>query len=295
MSRFSLSISWVRVMPPLFVFLWSTGFIVARYGMPLSPPFKFLELRFLFSIACFLLWIFIAKIKWPVGRQQWFHLSVTGLFIQAGYLGGVWVGVKSGIGSGLTALIVGLQPVLTAIWLSSRRHQISRRQWYGLWLGLGGVILVLLNKLMAGIEITTWGLAAEIIALLSITTGTLYQKTFVKACDVRTANTVQLLASAVITLPLALMETEAIKWGEQFFYSLAWSVVGLTIGASSLFYILIHRGASSAVTSLMYLVPPTTAAIAWLLFEEPITLITLAGVALTALGVSLVVRTPQSN
>jgi len=205
------------------------------------------------------------------------------------------VGVKSGIGSGLTALIVGLQPVLTAIWLSSRKHQISIKQWCGLWLGLGGVVLVLFNKLIAGIEITTWGLTAEIIALLSITIGTLYQKTFVKPCDVRTANTVQLLASAVITLPLALMETEAIQWSEQFFYALAWSVIGLTIGASSLFYILIHKGASQAVTSLMYLVPPTTAAIAWLLFEEPITLTTLIGVALTALGVSLVVRTPQPN
>ena len=164
MSRLT-SIPWVRGMPALFVFLWSTGFIVARYGMPLSPPFKFLELRYLFSIACFLLWIFIAKISWPQGRNQWMHLSITGLFIQAGYLGGVWVGVKSGIGSGLTALIVGLQPVLTAIWLSSRKHQISIKQWCGLWLGLGGVVLVLFNKLIAGIEITTWGLTAEIIAI----------------------------------------------------------------------------------------------------------------------------------
>ena len=286
---------WFRLMPPLFVLLWSTGFIVARYGMPLSPPFKFLELRYLCSILCLLPWIFISKIKWPQGSIQWLHLSVTGLLIQAGYLGGVWFGVKSGIGSGLTALIVGLQPVLTAIWLSSRQHQISRRQWLGLWLGLGGVILVLSNKLIGGIELTTWGLIAEICALLSITAGTLYQKAFIKPCDVRTANTVQLIAAALITLPLALGESENIQWGDQFFYSLAWSVLGLTIGASSLFYLLIQKGASSSVTSLMYLVPPTTAIMAWLLFGEPITLITLFGVALTALGVSLVVRVPSSN
>jgi drug/metabolite transporter (DMT)-like permease len=282
-------------MPPLFVLLWSTGFIVARYGMPLSPPFKFLELRYLCSIVFLVPWILISKIKWPQGRLQWLHLSVTGLLIQAGYLGGVWFGVKSGIGSGLTALIVGLQPVLTAIWLSSRQHQITRRQWLGLWLGLCGVILVLFNKLIGGIELTTWGLIAEICALLSITTGTLYQKAFVKPCDVRTANTVQLIAAALITLPLALLESEAIQWSDQFFYALTWSVVGLTIGASSLFYLLIQKGASSSVTSLMYLVPPTTAFMAWLLFGEPITLITLVGVALTAVGVSLVVRVPSSN
>ena len=295
MRRLSTHFSWVRVMPPLFVLLWSTGFIVARYGMPLSPPFKFLELRFLFSIACLLPWIYIAKVAWPQDSAQWLHLSVAGLFIQAGYLGGVWFGVKSGIGSGLTALIVGLQPVLTAFWLSSQRHQISLRQWGGLWLGLGGVVLVLFNKLIGGIEVTMWGLIAEVIALLSITIGTLYQKSFLKACDVRTANTIQLMASALVTLPLALIESESIQWSSQFFYALTWSVFGLTIGASSLCSLLIQKGAASSVTSLMYLVPPTTALLAWLLFSEPITLTTLLGVALTAVGVSLVVRVPRSD
>ena len=295
MMRLSLTVPWVRLTPPLFIFLWSTGFIVARYGMPLSPPFKFLELRFLFTIVVFLPWIFIAKIQWPKERKQWFHLSVTGLFIQAGYLGGVWVGVKSGIGSGLTALIVGLQPVLTAIWLASRKHQITTRQWGGLWLGFGGVILVLLNKLSDGISLTGWGLGAEVCALLSITIGTLYQKAFVKPCDVRTANTLQVFAALIITLPFALLETEAIQWNNQFVYSLAWSVFGLTVGASSLFYMLIQKGAASAVTSLFYLVPPTTALLAWFLFDEPITLTTLLGVALTAFGVSLVVRETQTG
>jgi len=295
MMRITLNVTWVRFIPPLFVFLWSTGFIVARYGMPLSPPFKFLELRYVLSLCCFLPWIFIAKIKWPQERAQWFHVCFAGLFIQAGYLSGVWVGVKSGIGSGLTALIVGLQPVLTAIWLSSRQHQILARQWLGLWLGLGGVILVLFNKLSGGIEITQMGLLAEVGALLSITIGTLYQKSFVKPCDVRTASSLQLIASALITLPLALSESEAIQWSDQFFYALGWSVFGLTIGASSLFYLLIQKGAAQAVTSLMYLVPPTTAILAWLLFGEPITLTTLLGVVLTAVGVSLVVRAPRTD
>ncbi len=286
----SFKFTWIQVMPPLFVLLWSTGFIVARYGMPLSPPFKFLELRYIFSILCFLPWIYFAKVPWPSKKMEWVHLAVTGVFIQAGYLGGVWVGVKSGIGSGLTALIVGLQPVLTAFWLSSRKHMVTKRQWLGLWLGLAGVLMVLSQKLSEGMEVTLPGLLAELIALISITVGTLYQKSFVKPCDVRTANTVQLMASALISLPFVLLETEPVQWGAQFFYSLAWSVLGLTLGAGSLLYILIQRGAASSVTSLMYLVPPTTAVIAWILFGEAITLSTVFGVVLAAIGVSLVIR-----
>ena len=286
----SFKFTWIQVMPPLFVLLWSTGFIVARYGMPLSPPFKFLELRYIFSILCFLPWIYFTKVPWPSKKMEWVHLAVTGVFIQAGYLGGVWVGVKSGIGSGLTALIVGLQPVLTAFWLSSRKHMVTKRQWLGLWLGLAGVLMVLSHKLSEGMEVTLPGLLAELIALISITVGTLYQKSFVKPCDVRTANTVQLMASALISLPFVLLETEPVQWGAQFFYSLAWSVLGLTLGAGSLLYLLIQRGAASSVTSLMYLVPPTTAVIAWILFGEAITLSTVFGVVLAAIGVSLVIK-----
>ncbi len=293
MTKTELNFTWIEVMPYLFVLLWSTGFIVARYGMPLSPPFKFLELRYICSILCFLPWIFLAKVPWPTERKQWLHLGVTGTLIQAGYLGGVWVGVKSGIGSGLTALIMGLQPVLTAFWLSSRQHLITKRQWLGLWLGLSGVLLVVSHKLSEGIEVNLPGFTAELIALLSITAGTLYQKQFVKSCDVRTANTVQLMASALVSLPLAGLEIEQIQWSAQFFYSLAWSVLGLTLGAGSLFYLLIQRGAASQVTSLLYLVPPTTAVMAWILFGEAITLMTLLGVALTVMGVWLVVKTQK--
>jgi drug/metabolite transporter (DMT)-like permease len=127
-------------------------------------------------------------------------------------------------------------------------------------------------------------------ALVSITTGTLYQKRFVQPCDVRSANAVQLMAAYVVTLPLALIETEPALWNAEMTWALAWSVLALTLGGSSLFYILIQRGAAASVTSLMYLVPPTTAVMAWVLFNEPITLVTLAGIAVTAVGVSLVVR-----
>ncbi len=285
-------------MPWVFVLIWSTGFIVARYGMPHSPPLTFLAWRYVFSIACFLPWIWLAGVKWPTERKQLLHLSVTGVLMHAGYLGGVWAAVKAGMGSGLSALVVGLQPVLTAIWLSSTGGHISRRQWVGLGLGFGGLVLVVSRKFGAGGpgDTATWlNLSFAVLALFSITVGTLYQKRFVKPCDVRSANTVQLLAALVVTLPLALLETESLAWNSQSAMALAWSVLGLTLGGSSLLYLLIQRGAAASVSSLMYLVPPCTALIAWLLFDEPITAVTLAGTALTALGVSLVVRAPNPS
>jgi len=285
--------TWLRAMPVVFVLIWSTGFIVARYGMPNSPPFTFLLLRYAFSILCFVPWVMWARVRWPEGRTQWLHLAVTGVLMHAGYLGGVWAAVKVGMGSGLSALIVGLQPVLTAIWLSSRGGHVTRRQWQGLALGFLGLAMVVSRKLEGGIEVTPWSLTMALMALVSITTGTLYQKHFVQPCDVRSANAVQLMAAFVVTLPIACLETEAVQWNTQMIGAMAWSVVGLTLGGSSLLYVLIQRGAAATVTSLMYLVPPTTAVIAWFLFDEAITFVTLAGIAVTAVGVSLVVRPPR--
>ena len=289
----SSPLSWLGAMPVIFVGIWSTGFIVARYGMPNSPPFAFLWLRFAFSILCFLPWIWISKVPWPSDKKQWLHLGVTGIFLQTGYLGGVWSAVKGGMGSGLSALIVGLQPVLTAIWLSSQGGQVTRRQWLGLLLGFVGLSMVVSHKLEGGIEVTPLSLSMAFIALAAITIGTLYQKQFVKPCDVRTASSVQLMAAWLVTLPLAMMETESIQWNHQMLYAMAWSVLCLTLGGSSLFYMLIQRGAAASVTSLMYLVPPTTAVLALILFGETMTWVTLLGILVTALGVSLVVRQPK--
>ena len=289
-------------MPAVFVLIWSTGFIVAKFGLPYAPALTFLVLRYTFSIACFLVWIGLSGARWPRGGQQWLHLAMTGVLMHAGYLGGVWIAVKSGMGSGLTALIVGLQPVITAIWLSwsassgssgpggAPQAQVTPRQWVGLVMGLGGLLLVVARKFGSGSEVTALTLGCAVFALFSITVGTLYQKRFVQPTDVRTANAVQLAAALVVTLPFTLLETEAIVWSGEFIGAMAWSVLALTLGGSSLLYLLIQRGAATAVTSLLYLVPPTTAMMAWLLFGETITLATIAGTALTAVGVSLVVR-----
>ncbi|MCJ0763816.1 DMT family transporter [Variovorax terrae] len=279
-------------MPAVFVLIWSTGFIVARYGMPHAPPLSFLAVRYFLSVLCFAVWALLARAAFPAGLRQWQHLAVTGVLMHAGYLGGVWAAIKLGMGAGLVALLVGLQPVLTAVWVSSRGGQVSARQWGGLALGFAGLALVVWQKLGLG-EIHGLNFMLALGALLSITAGTLYQKRFVAPCDVRTASFVQLAAAFVVTLPLALWETEPMRWNAELAGAMAWSVLALTLGGSSLLYLLIQRGAATAVTSLLYLVPPCTALMAWLLFAEPITGFTVAGMALTAFGVSLVVRSAR--
>jgi drug/metabolite transporter (DMT)-like permease len=279
----------VRAMPAVFVVIWSTGFIVARYGMPHAPPMKFLAARYALSVACFIVWALAARVALPSDRRQLGHLAVTGILMHAGYLGGVWAAVKLGMGAGLAALLVGLQPVLTAVWIAGRGGAVESRQWMGLVLGFAGLALVVRDKLGLG-EISGPNLALALGALVSITAGTLYQKRFLGPCDVRAANLVQLVAAFAVTIPLALLETEGMRWNGQLAGALAWSVLGLTLGGSSLLYLLIQRGAATAVTSLMYLVPPCTALMAWMLFREPIGFTTVSGMALTALGVSLVVR-----
>jgi drug/metabolite transporter (DMT)-like permease len=187
---------------------------------------------------------------------------------------------------------VGLQPVLTAVWISHRGGQVTHRQWSGLWLGFAGLLLVLMRKLVESFEVTPFTLSMAVLALLSITTGTLYQKRHVQPCDVRSANCVQLMAAGWVSLPFAWFESDPVRWHPDLFGAMAWSVLGLTLGGSSLLYMLIQRGAAASVSSLMYLVPPTTAIMAWFLFDEPLTPLTLLGIALTAVGVSLVVRKP---
>ncbi|MCE2690866.1 MAG: DMT family transporter [Rubrivivax sp.] len=246
-------------MPGVFVLIWSTGFVVARFGMPHAPPMTFLTWRFALSVAAFLLWIRLSGARWPQGRSQWMHLAVVGALLHGGYLGGVWAAVKGGMSAGTAALIVGLQPLLTALWMSGVGHaqRASSRQWAGLGLGLAGLVLVVWRKLGLG-EASGATVVLAVLALLSITAGTLWQKRHVRACDVRTANTVQLMSAFLLCLPFALAESEPFP--------------------------------ATQVTSLMYLVPPCTAFLAWLLFDEALTPGVLAGMVLTAAGVWLVVR-----
>ena len=282
----------LQAMPWVFVGIWSTGFVVARLGMPHAGPFGFLTWRFGLSVLAFVLWVALSGARWPQGGAQWRHLAVTGALLHAGYLGGVWAAVKAGLGAGMAALLVGLQPLLTAMWVaySGQETRLVWRQWAGVALGLAGVLLVVGHKLGHG-EVNAANAAMAIAALLSITAGTLYQKRFVAPCDVRTANAVQLGTSFLLCLPLALwVESEPLRWHPELIVAMAWSVLGLTLGGSSLLYLLIQRGAATRVSSLMYLVPPCTAVLAWAMFNEALGPGVAAGFACAAAGVGLVMR-----
>lgn len=272
--------------------------------MPHSPPFSFLVVRFALSMGCFAILLGLAStrqtLQWPQGRAQWLHLCVVGLLMHAGYLGGVWAAVKAGIGAGLVALIVNFQPVLTALWVAKfEGGQVTRRQWAGLAVGFVGLILVMSRKFGVGGEATVLNLVLSVFALLAMTAGALYQKRFVTACDVRSATFVQLLAALLVTLPLALLEAEPMRWAGawhglngELVGAMAFSVLVLTLGGSSLLYLLLQRGEAMTVTSLLYLVPPMTALMAWALFGEVLTAASLLGMGLVVVGVLAVVRAP---
>jgi drug/metabolite transporter (DMT)-like permease len=280
----------IVAMPWVFVLIWSTGFVVARPAMPHAPPIGFLCWRYALSIVAFAVWIKASDAVWPRGRQELFHLGVSGVLMHAGYLGGVWTAVRAGIPAGTVALIVGLQPVLTATWVSWRgSHHVSPVQWAGLLLGLLGLALVVWHKVGLG-EVTPFNLAMSLLALVSITVGTLYQKRHVRPCDARTGNCVQIGAALLVSLPLAALETGEVTWNRDVLMALAWSVLALTLGGSSLLLLLIQRGAATRVTSLLYLVPPCTAVLAWSLFDEPLSWFTATGMALCAAGVGLVIH-----
>ena len=278
-------------MPVVFVLIWSTGFVVARLGMPHAPPMTFLCWRYALSMVGLAAWALWARAQWPATGKAWLHLAVTGVLLQAGYLGGVWSAVKLGLSAGTTALIVCLQPVLTAIFMEWRggSGRVRPLQWLGLACGLCGVLVVVWDKLGLG-EAHAWNLGLAVLALLSITAGTLYQKLHVGPTDVRSAGLVQMGAALLVSLPLALLEAEPVVWHSEMVIALAWSVLALTMGASSLLYLLIQRGAAMKVASLFYLVPPCTALMAWALFGEPLSGGLLLGLALAATGVALVQR-----
>jgi drug/metabolite transporter (DMT)-like permease len=282
-------------MPVLFVFIWSTGFLIAKFGLPYAPPLTFLEWRYAAALVLLLPIIWLARARWPASRAQTAHIAISGLLVHAVYLSGVWCAIELGMPAGLSALIVGLQPVLTAFagpWLGER---VGVRQWTGLLLGLAGVALVVGSKiLLTGLSGPSVALC--VMALFGITLGTLYQKRFCPRFDLRTGAFVQYAASLVVTLPFALVfEDGRIDWTPQLIFALTWSVLALSLGAIFLLFVLIRRGAATRVVSLFYLTPPTTALMAWLIFGESLSALAIVGMALAVLGVALVVTKSRSN
>jgi drug/metabolite transporter (DMT)-like permease len=280
-------------MPLLFVLIWSTGFIVARFGLPHAPALTFLLLRYCCVLLVLVPVILLMRAPWP--RAQMLHIAVAGVLVQAGYLSGVWCAIKLGMPAGLSALIVGLQPLLTGLAAPLVGEPVRPRQWAGLLMGLIGVGLVVMEKLTpTGSSVLNASLCT--FALLSITAGTMYQRRFCPRFDLRTGAAIQFFASALVTLPFAIwMEklsfglTE-VEWTPTFMLALAWSVFALSIGAMFLLFALIRRNAATHVSSLMYLTPPVTALLAWLLFGETFGIAGAIGLLLAVTGVAFVVK-----
>jgi len=280
-------------MPLLFVLIWSTGFIVAKFGLPYAPVMTFLLLRYVCVLLILVPALLLVRAPWPQGQVT--HIAIAGVLVQAGYLSGVWTAIKLGMPAGLAALIVGLQPLLTAFGARFIGEPVSGRQWLGLILGLAGVALVVSNKLAStGSSIINVTLC--FFALLSITAGTLYQKRFCPRFDLRSGAVIQFTASALITLPFAVfLENltpgfDSVQWTADFIWALCWSVFSLSIGAIFLLFALIRKNAATQVSSLMYLTPPLTALIAWVLFDETLSITGALGMLLAVVGVAFVVR-----
>ena len=270
-----------RTAPGLFVLLWSTGFIGAKLGLPDAEPLTFLLLRFAIVTALLLIPTLALRRPWPRSPAQLLHIGVAGMMLHGGYLGGVFAAIRSGMPAGTVALIVGMQPLLTAsLGAPLLGERVGGRQWLGLLLGFVGVVLVLEERIaLAGLTLP--GVLLSLLALLSITGGTLYQKRFCGHMDLWSGSLLQFVASGLLFLPLALgLETMHIRWSAKFAFALGWLVLVLSIGAISLLHLLIRRGAATRVSALFYLTPPTTALLAWLLFDERLGMVALFGMAL---------------
>jgi drug/metabolite transporter (DMT)-like permease len=278
-----------KTVPFIFVFLWATGFIGAKYGLPYAEPMTFLTWRMGLAALLLLVFAVATRAPWPPSPVAAFHVTVAGLLVHGGYLGGVFAAISRGMPSGMVSLIVGMQPVLTSVFaVLFLGERLTLRQAAGLALGLAGLMLVLSHRV--SLSDLNWesGLLA-CFALASISVGTVYQKRFFAGVDLRTGGVLQYGASGLCYAALAwTFETRTVHWTMPFILALGWSVVALSLGAVALLYRLLRDGEATRVSSLLYLVPPVTALIAFVSFGETLTWPALGGMALVALGVAWV-------
>jgi drug/metabolite transporter (DMT)-like permease len=281
-----------RLLPLFFVLLWSTGFIGAKYGLPYAEPLTFLVTRYALVIALMTLVALAMRAPWPANAREAAHIAVTGLLLHGIYLSGVFISIDRGLPAGISALVVGMQPLLTgALAGLLLDERASRRQWMGLALGFGGVALVVGSK--ASVDSlapeTLWHMVMPAVAaLFGITAGTLYQKRFCPRFDLRTGSVVQFLPTLAVSAIIALnTETMHIEWTGDFIFALGWLVVVLSVGAVSLLGLLIRSGSAVNVASLFYLTPPATALIAWAMFDERLSALAIAGMGVAVGGVWL--------
>ncbi len=285
MSRLAIAAA-----PALFVLLWSTGFIGARFGLPYIEPLTFLAVRMLFVVAIIGAIALVANTRWPSGAEVG-HSLMAGAMVHGLYLGGVFTAIRQGVPAGISALIPGLQPILTST-IANRfmGEPVTHTQWVGLALGLGGVVLVLHNhEMVAAGSIIGW--LASFVSLIGITLGTLYQKRYCGGIDWRAGNLVQYVgAGTLFWLGAFRFETRVINWSGELIFAMSWLVIVLSIGAVGLMYWLIRRSAATGFASLFYLVPAVTALLAFILFGERLDGLSILGMLVCAAGVMLVNR-----
>ena len=287
----SLSPAWAVVASALFIFFWASGFVAAKFGLPYTEPFTFLTLRFLIALIILIPLAYIWGVRWPNTPTSLLHVVISGLLVQTTYLTGVFYGIYLGLSTGVMALIVGIQPLITGFLASSiLSERVSGQQWVGLGLGFVGLGLVVSEKVdLSGQGM--WAILFALLALIGITIGTVYQKRFCSGIDVRAAVTIQNASSCVIICILAIfLEPLEIEWTIEFIFALTWSGVGLSVIALALYFFLVQRGAAAKVTSLIYLSPPTTAVMGWLMFDETFATLAMIGMAVAAAGVAMVNR-----
>ena len=284
--------------PVVFVLLWSTGFVGAKYGLPYAEPFTFLALRLALAGALLAGLTTVLRSGWPTDRRQAGRAGVAGLLLHAGYLGGVFFAIDSGLPASVAAVVTSMQPVLTAA-LATRLlgERLVAVQWLGLVLGVAGVGLVLAPGLAAAAgepgAFPPVGVASCLVALVSGTSGTLWQKRHGDDIPLLSGTAVQYGAAALALVAAAgATESMSIEWTAEFVAALVWLVLPLSLGAVLLLLFLLRRGSAAGVSSLLYLVPPATAIEAYLLFGEKLALLSLVGVAVTTVGVALVLRPP---
>ena len=281
--------------PALFVILWSSGFIGARMGVQYAEPCTVLLLRFSVVLSIMLPLSLLLRVNWPQSKGEAGHIAIAGILMQGGYLSGCFSAVYHGMPAGMIALITGLQPILTAFAAAPLLgERVSRMQWLGLALGFGGVAMVVWPKIgLQGLDTVSVAWALE--ALCAITAGTLYQKRYCPSFDLRAGSVIQFVAAFAVLLPLALLtETMHIEWNARFVFAIGWLALVLSIGAVSLLFVLIKHGEATRVSSLFYLTPLATAAMAWFAFEEHLDWLALTGMLIGVTGVALVLRKPQA-
>ena len=280
-------------MPLLFVGIWATGFIVARLVAPHADPLTFLAYRFVLSASVFAVIAAAVRAAWPRGVRGWRDALVAGVLMQGVYLGGVFWSVRHGLPAGLSALVTGLQPLLTAVLaFPLLRERVGVRRWAGIALGFGGALLVLQPQLRAGpggiliVPLLVCGAG-----MVGMTLATIWQKRTASTADLRTNAAVQFIGAALVAIPAAaLTETGRFDASWQAWTGLAWAVCGLSVGAISLLLILIKRGAVAGVASLFYLVPPVVAVLAFAFFGEQLSALQVVGMAVAAAGVAVASR-----